>query len=133
MKKIKLYSGIGLLSAVFILMIYSMCLDLYGDNAFYATVLVTIGFVVFLVFIYLCLFLIAHGLVKRLLDKNTGKLALYSGAGLLSATLIVITYFACVMYGMSVGDSFYVTSSIIVFIAFIYFCVWLISDGLKDD
>ena len=133
MKKFKLFSGIGLLSAVFILMIYSMCLDLYGDNAFYATVLVTIGFVVFLVFIYLCLFLIAYGLVKRLLDKNTGKLALYSGAGLLSATLIVITYFACVMYGMSVGDSFYVTSSIIVFIAFIYFCVWLISDGLKDD
>ena len=133
MKKIKLYSGIGLLSAVFILMIYSMCLDLYGDNAFYATVLVTIGFVVFLVFIYLCLFLIAYGLVKRLLDKNTGKLALYSGTGLLSATLIVITYFACVMYGMSVSDSFYATSSIIVFIAFIYFCVWLISRGLKDD
>ena len=133
MKKIKLYSGIGLLSAVFILMIYSMCLDLYGDNAFYATVLVTIGFVVFLVFIYLCLFLIAYGLVKRLLDKNTGKLALYSGTGLLSSILITITYFSCVMYGMSTSDSFYVTLSIIVFIAFIYFCIRLISDGLKDD
>ena len=133
MKKLKLYSGIGLLLAFYTTAVYLMCLDSYGDNAFYVTALVTIGFIAFLAFIYLCLFLVAYGLVKGMLDKNTGKFALYSGTGLLSSTLITITYFSCVMYGMSVSDSFYVTSSIIVFIAFIYFCVWLISGGLKDD
>ena len=133
MKKLKLYSGIGLLLVFYTTSVYLMCLDSYGDNAFYVTALVTIGFIVFLAFIYLCLFLVAYGLVKGLLDKNTGKFALYSGTGLLSSILITITYFSCVMYGMSTSDSFYVTLSIIVFIAFIYFCVWLISDGLKDD
>ena len=133
MKKFKLFSGIGLLLVFYTTAVYLTCLDSYGDNAFYATALVTIGFIAFLALIYLCLFLVAYGLLKGLLDKNAGKFALYSGTGLLSSILITITYFSCVMYGMSVGDSFYVTSSIIVFIAFIYFCVWLISDGLKDD
>lgn len=65
------------------------------------------------------------------------KFKLFSGIGLLSALFLSTIYFSVAeKYGLWTEKTLYVSLLdfviIIIYILFVVFCIWLISDGLDD-
>ena len=65
MKKLKLFSGIGLLSAFFLSIIYLNAANEYGlwtEKTLYVSLLCLVIIVIFILFIVFCVWLISEGL-----------------------------------------------------------------------